>query len=227
MNRRTTMSEVKTMTVFEALQEVKLLKQKISKVRNEMLPLFFVPAVKGKDVDIEGHDKERIKASVQAWWDKYQSYENRLNLLSGLIYESNLKTPMEVAGRKYTSIAAAITRYKTIDSEIKLYSDLLKEYKRVAASVINANNRNLGQENILRAVNPTDIQYEPEQLESLKSSYIAATEQEVYDPLGLAENDRLVNLVDETAEFRERFHTELNKLNLTTVLEVPVDEPKL
>ena len=134
---------------------------------------------------------------------------------------------MEVAGRKYTSIAAAITRYKTIDSEIKLYSDLLKEYKRVAASVINANNRNLGQENILRAVNPTDIQYEPEQLESLKASYIAATEQEVYDPLGLAENDRLVNLVDETTEFRERFHTELNKLNLTTVLEVPVDEPKL
>lgn len=221
------MGEMKAMTVFEALQEVKLLKQKISKVRNEMLPLFFVPAVKNKETDIDGHDKEKIKASVQSWWDKYQSYENRLNLLNGMIYESNLKTPMEVAGRKYTSIAAAITRYKTVDSEIKLYSDLLKEYKRVAASVITANTRNLSPENIHRAVNPTDIQYEPAQLESLKASYVAATEQEVYDPLGLAENDRLANMVDEAIEFRERFHTELNKLNLTTVLEVPVDEPKL
>lgn len=218
---------VTTMTVYEGLQEIKLLGEKIRKAQTSIAPIIFAEAVKSKDVTTEGDKKEMIAANAKSWMDKYLSWTNRLNLLRGLIYESNLKTPMEVCGKKYTSVAAAITRYKNVQMEIDFYGSLYQEYIRCKKQVMVANARNLDPERLPKVINPSGLEYSVEDLEKMESAYRLKVEEEVFDPLELMKDEKLVKTLDEIREFKEKFHTELNKLNLQTLIQVPIDEPVL
>lgn len=215
----------KPMTVYEALQEVKLLESKIDTMVHNMVPNMFLPAVITSDKVDNGDKKEDIKAVAKVWYDKYCSYTNRLNLLRSLIYESNIKTTMTVGSIRYSSVAAAITRYKNIQKEIDFWVSLQKDYLKKQGEVTRANQKNLDPVAIAKNINPNGLEYSPEQLEQLSKSYKESVEREVYDALELTKNNFLSEKVDEIVEFREKFHTELNKLNLQTIIEVPIDEP--
>lgn len=213
------------MTVYEALQEVKLLDSKINKMHDRIAPVVFCPAVKEKDVTADGDNKETVKENATAWMDKYTSYVNRLNLLRMLIYESNLKTTITVAGKEYSSLAAAITRYNNIGRESDFWESLYMAYRKAKNRVQMENDKRLDPEYIKKAINPTGTEYTVENLALLEESYRKSVEQEVYDPLELMKNDKLLKKLDEVKEFKERFHIELNKVNMTTIIEVPIDEP--
>ena len=48
-----------------------------------------------------------------------------------------------------------------------------------------------------------------------------------YGPLEMDKDDKAKKLLEEVMAFKEKFHMELNKVNLMTIIKVPVVEPQL
>lgn len=216
----------KATTVYEALDEISLLKKKIEAMETELKPILFASAIKTKDTIRTGEKKSDIESVAKSYMDTYKSYLNRLNLLQGLVDQSNVKTPITVGSITYPSIPFALARYRKIDKEILFWSQILKKAKEVKSEVAKFNDRNLSEDSIKNAI-PQGMDWTVEQIEDFKTKYIASVEMEVFDPLKLLENNEIVNILNNLKEFKENFHTELSKVNLTTIIMVPVDEPKL
>ena len=236
--KKETTTNTKSITVFDALAKVKILKKRISELAdsNEVLgsantgDYYFVTT---KESELESIMQREYKKSVEqmdaeakARWQRLTSLISRANLIQGLIHESNAKTPITVAGVEFSSVAKAMNRYETINDEILIYMQILHKYTALKSGVDRDNEKNLDFNAISKAVNPSGAQIEPEVFEALKESYIKNTRKSVHDFAGIVtgENPELMRRLKEATAFRDEFNAALNRCNLNTYIEIPNDE---
>ena len=236
--KKETKPNTKSITVFDALAKVKILKKRINELAdsNEVLgsvntgDFYFVAC---KESELESNMQREYKKSVEqmdadakARWQRLTSLISRANLIQGLIHESNAKTPITVAGVEFSSVAKAMNRYETINDEILIYMQILQKYTALKSGVDRDNEKNLDFNAISKAVNPSGAQIEPEVFEALKESYIKNTRKSVHDFAGIVtgENPELMRRLKEATAFRDEFNAALNRCNLNTYIEIPNDE---
>lgn len=237
-DEKETMRNTKSITVFDALAKVKILKKRISELAdsNEVLGSantgdFYFVACKESELDSTMQREykksvEQMDADAKARWQRLTSLISRANLIQGLIHESNAKTPITVAGVEFSSVAKAMNRYETINDEILIYMQILQKYTALKSGVDRDNEKNLDFNAISKAVNPSGAQIEPEVFEALKESYIKNTRKSVHDFAGIVtgENPELMRRLKEATAFRDEFNAALNRCNLNTYIEIPNDE---
>ena len=236
--KKETTTNTKSITVFDALAKVKILKKRINELAysNEVLgsantgDYYFVTT---KESELESIMQREYKKSVEqmdadakARWQRLTSLISRANLIQGLIHESNAKTPITVAGIEFSSVAKAMNRYETINDEILIYTKILQKYTALKSGVDRDNEKNLDFNAISKAVNPSGAQIEPEVFEALKESYIKNTRKSVHDFAGIVtgENPELMRRLKEATAFKDEFNAALNRCNLNTYIEIPNDE---
>ena len=236
--KKETTTNTKSITVFDALAKVKILKKRINELAdsNEVLgsantgDFYFVIS---KESELESIMQREYKKSVEqmdadakARWQRLTSLISRANLIQGLIHESNAKTPITVAGVEFSSVAKAMNRYETINDEILIYTTILQKYIALKSGTDRDNEKNLDFNAITKAVNPSGAQIEPEVFEALKESYIKNTRKSVHDFAGIVtgENPELMRRLKEATAFRDEFNAALNRCNLNTYIEIPNDE---
>ena len=236
--KKETTTNTKSITVFDALAKVKILKKRINELAdsNEVLgsantgDYYFVTT---KESELESIMQREYKKSVEqmdadakARWQRLTSLISRANLIQGLIHESNAKTPITVAGVEFSSVAKAMNRYETINDEILIYTTILQKYIALKSGTDRDNEKNLDFNAITKAVNPSGAQIEPEVFEALKESYIKNTRKSVHDFAGIVtgENPELMRRLKEATAFRDEFNAALNRCNLNTYIEIPNDE---
>ena len=236
--KKETTANTKSITVFDALAKVKILKKRINELAdsNEVLgsantgDYYFVIT---KESELESIMQREYKKSVEqmdaeakARWQRLTSLISRANLIQGLIHESNAKTPITVAGVEFSSVAKAMNRYETINDEILIYTKILQKYMALKSGADRDNEKNLDFNAITKAVNPSGAQIEPEVFEALKESYIKNTRKSVHDFAGIVtgENPELMRRLKEATAFKDEFNAALNRCNLSTYIEVPNDE---
>ena len=236
--KKETIANTKSITVFDALAKVKILKKRIDELAdsNEVLgsadtgDFYFVVC---KESDLESimqrdHKRsvEQMDADAKARWQRLTSLISRANLIQGLIHESNAKTPITVAGIEFSSVAKAMNRYETINDEIQIYTKILQKYMALKSGADRDNEKNLDFNAITKAVNPSGAQIEPEVFEALKESYIKNTRKSVHDFAGIVtgENPELMRRLKEATAFKDEFNAALNRCNLNTYIEIPNDE---
>lgn len=236
--KKETTTNTKSITVFDALAKVKILKKRINELAdsNEVLgsantgDYYFVIT---KESELESIMQREYKKSVEqmdaeakARWQRLTSLISRANLIQGLIHESNAKTPITVAGVEFSSVAKAMNRYETINDEILIYMQILHKYTALKSGVDRDNEKNLDFNAISKAVNPSGAQIEPEVFEALKESYIKNTRKSVHDFAGIVtgENPELMRRLKEATAFKDEFNAALNRCNLNTYIEIPNDE---
>ena len=236
--KKETTANTKSITVFDALAKVKILKKRINELAdsNEVLgsantgDYYFVIT---KESELESIMQREYKKSVEqmdaeakARWQRLTSLISRANLIQGLIHESNAKTPITVAGVEFSSVAKAMNRYETINDEILIYTKILQKYMALKSGADRDNEKNLDFNAITKAVNPSGAQIEPEVFEALKESYIKNTRKSVHDFAGIVtgENPELMRRLKEATAFKDEFNAALNRCNLNTYIEIPNDE---
>ena len=236
--KKETTANTKSITVFDALAKVKILKKRINELAdsNEVLGSadtgdFYFVACKESDLESimqRDHKRsvEQMDADAKARWQRLTSLISRANLIQGLIHESNAKTPITVAGIEFSSVAKAMNRYETINDEIQIYTKILQKYLVLKSGADRDNEKNLDFNAISKAVNPSGAQIEPEVFEALKESYIKNTRKSVHDFAGIVtgENPELMVRLKEATAFRDEFNAALNRCNLNTYIEIPNDE---
>lgn len=236
--KKETTTNTKSITVFDALAKVKILKKRINELAdsNEVLgsantgDYYFVTTKESElDSTMQREYKksvEQMDADAKARWQRLTSLISRANLIQGLIHESNAKTPITVAGVEFSSVAKAMNRYETINDEILIYTTILQKYIALKSGADRDNEKNLDFNAITKAVNPSGAQIEPEVFEALKESYIKNTRKSVHDFAGIVtgENPELMRRLKEATAFRDEFNAALNRCNLNTYIEIPNDE---
>ena len=241
--KKETTVNTKSITVFDALAKVKILKKRISELAdsNEVLGSvntgdFYFVACKESELDSTMQREykksvEQMDADAKARWQRLTSLISRANLIQGLIHESNAKTPITVAGVEFSSVAKAMNRYETINDEILIYTKILQKYMALKSGADRDNEKNLDfnavTNAITKAVNPSGSQtVEPEVFEALKESYIKNTRKSVHDFAGIVtgENPELMRRLKEATAFKDEFNAALNRCNFNTYIEIPNDD---
>lgn len=216
--------EVKTMTVYEALSERKILKDRIGKLVRGDLECTFIYNPKTKSVHgggrFEKTDLENLSISRV---DKIDGLIKRYSLLSELIDHSNAITPITIAGKIYSSKSAAMAAYGVIESEINVYEVIKAKIALNVRTISDNDMRQLSEDRIADYISKLNLSPETssETIAELRKNYIEQNSLELIDPKNM--RTKVDEIIQELNEFKERFNTEINKSNLQTFIEVPVD----
>lgn len=186
------MSTSQTMSVTQALAELKLLRKRLETSLGDAK---FVTMVTKKSMVDRGRFETQARASMQS----YRDLLNRYYKIKSAIVRSNAVTEVVIAGRTY-SMAEAVERKRSIEQERNLLTVMMyqhaaatAEYERHCASEQARVDRMLAVE--LGKDSKTNI----EVVKSLTEAILTENRAEVLDPLNIAA------LIGETKKSIEEF----------------------
>lgn len=128
-----------TMTVHEALAELKTLDKRISKKIRESA---YVNSCKeGEDAKVGIYSKEKFKELTRQNYQSIRDLINRRNALKRAVVLSNAKTEVEVGGVTYTVAEAIDMKNHGMGHLRELLAEITGEYNSVATECRMANDR--------------------------------------------------------------------------------------
>ena len=207
----------KTMTLYEALEKKKILEKKVEQYRYNQPRLVDIKKTYD-DVNDKGVAIDDIKKAIQSGRDAYCAIVYNLNELKAAINEANAKIHVIIAGKEY-SIANAISRLRSIDVEVEMYTRMLTNIRACEKEIENAST-NLSSEAVSKYVSRIlgDSKKDEGTIKALKEQYIKDNTLELYDPLNTRE--LASTKLDELATFKEQIHFALTKANCENTITV-------
>lgn len=210
------MAEV-TMSLYQALAKKKVLESQVNS-----FSIYRLCGIKKKANDTVTSDNlttEEAKKSYQSGKDRTIALLDNLITLKAAINEANAKTTVIINDKEY-SIANAISLYRSLDEQEKLYSRMLVNINKCKEDVEKTNSRYLSPEKISEYVSRVlgDSKKDQTLIDSTTNAYKAQYEVELYDPL---DTEKLATeKLQEIADFREQFHYALTEVNCKTMITV-------
>lgn len=205
------------MTLYEALEKKKILEKKVEQYRHNQPRLVDIKKTYD-DVNDKGVAIDDIKKAIQSGRDAYCAVVYNLNELKAAINEANAKIHVIIAGKDY-SIANAISRLRSIDVEVEMYTRMLTNIRACENEIENAS-MNLSSEAVSKYVSRIlgDSKKDEGTIKALKEQYIKDNTLELYDPLNTRE--LASTKLDELATFKEQIHFALTKANCENTITV-------
>ena len=217
---------VKTITLTEALAELKLLDKKIHKSMQDLAykgaPVIDYIVGKKKTTEKYNLTEEEIKKEAQSKIDQLNALIANRGKLKAVIARTNAITQVTIAGKIYT-IVEAIERKNNLKNEKELLEILNHAVEGVTEKVrrINENARN-EVDRLLEAKLSTDSKNQSAQeIESLAKILLENKEAKVVDPYGVA---KLIESMNNDIEIFEReVDVALSIINATTTIDIEED----
>lgn len=211
------MSEVKRISITEALNELKLYDAKISKAINSHK---YVGAAKKSSNMLGVQTKEVFNSNAKAGYQSVTDLIKNRNKLKSLIVQSNAITEVTI-NDKVMTVAEAIERKNSIQYEIDLLNTLKFQYA-TATSTVNAENKKVDTQidKLLETFvgKDTDKKATKEDQAAITEPYREKNEFELVDPLNIY--DEIQKLEAEIDGFNSSVNTALVLSNATTFIEI-------
>lgn len=206
-----------TMTVHEALSELKMLNKRIPKEENSAT---FVQINKHSNSKIAGMAISEYEASIKAEYQKIRDLIKRRTALKRAITQSNAVTTVEIGGEKM-SVAEAI-EYKVygIDHIERLLQVITSQYQQCKIAIERSNGDNLEEkanDYVARLFGNKD-NTDREAIEQSKRTYIENNTLDLINPLGAEKVVEQLN--DEIARFTSKVDSVLSVSNALTTITI-------
>lgn len=208
---------MRTISITEALNELKLYDSKITKAITNAS--FVGGAKKSSDkIGVVSKDifNERAKATYQSSTDLIA---NR-NSLKSAIVKSNAITEVQVADKVMT-VAEAIERKNSIEYEETLLSEMKRQYAN-AGELVNKENKKVDNkvDELLATLigKDSDKKISKEDQEAIEKPYRDKNEFELIDPIEIY--NKIVKLEEEIDNFKSQVDTQLVISNAITKIEI-------
>lgn len=206
-----------TMTVHEALSELKTLDKRIAQ---KIADGVFVRENKHSNTRIDGKSIEDYKANILSAYDSICALIQRRAALRGALSASNAATRVTIGGREY-SVAEALEMKKN-GSALKtmLLANLVKQYKSVKERVEFHNGVNLEREADNYIVNffGGRDKVSSEDAQAAREAYIASNTFDMIDPLDVYAV--IQKLEEEIARFTSEVDAKLSVCNALTQITI-------
>lgn len=203
-----------TMTVHEALMELKLLDKRIDKKIDDST--FCINRI-ASATKVNGVTIEEMKGRISDDWQSVNSLLARRAALRNAVAQSNGKTLVNICGRDYT-VSEAI---EMKDRGILLKEDLLEKLSgqyNYCVKMLTANNERLESDanDYVTKLFGTKDKVNAADIAAAREAYIKAKTTEIVDPLDL--KSKIEKLQEEIDVFRREVSAKLSVSNaLTTV----------
>lgn len=207
-----------TMTVHQALAELKVLDSRITKA-----------IAGGKYMDVKRHCDKKIggvdvgEYCTKTIWASYDSAIDliaRRNAIKRAVVRSNAVTTVDIGGTTYTVAEAIEMNNHGIDFEQQLYDEIRRQMM-IAQSEINRNSGPYIQqkaENYINGLYGGKDKVDADSAKAQMQAYIDANSYELVDPLGI--QDILAKMEADIASFTANVDAALSVSNAITKIEV-------
>ena len=211
------MTDTRRISITEALKELKLYDQKISKAISGAC---FVGAKKKSDDKVGVFKTENfIKNAKSGYQSVTDLIRNRAKIKAAVV-QSNAVTKVEIAGETYT-VAEAIERKSSIQYEKYLLTGMKSAWKAATDKVSNENARvDVQVDKMLETFlgKDSDKKVSESDLSTISDPYREKNEWELIDPLDLF--TKISELEDEIDRFEADVDVRLSVSNSVTYIEV-------
>ncbi len=211
------MSDVKRISITEALNELKLYDAKITKAIRQNT---YVGAAKKSSNLLGVQTKEVFNENAKAGYQSVTDLIKNRNKLKSLIVQSNATTTVDINGKTMT-VAEAFERKNSIQYDIDLLNTLKSQYSSASATVMNENRKvDMQIDKLLETFvgKDTDKKATKEDQAAITDPYREKNEFELVDPLKIY--DEIQKLEAEIDGFNSNVNTVLVLSNATTFIEV-------
>lgn len=211
------MSELRKISITEALNELKLYDIKINKATNSHK---YVGATKKSSNLIGVQNKDIFSDNAKAGYQSVKDLIANRNKLKSLIVKSNATTEVTI-NDKVMTVAEAIERKNSIQYEINLLNTLKLQYSSASNTVLTENKKvEMQIDKMLEAFTgkDSDKKISKEDQTAISEPYRTANEFELVDPLNIY--DEIQKLEEDIDGFDSNVNTVLVLSNATTFIEV-------
>lgn len=207
-----------TMTVHQALAELKVLDSRITKA-----------IAGGKYMDVKRHCDKKIGGvdvgeyctkTIRASYDSAIDLISRRNAIKRAVVKSNAVTTVDIGGTTYTVAEAIEMNNHGIDFEQQLYDEIRRQMM-IAQSEINRNSGPYIQqkaENYINGLYGGKDKVDADSAKAQMQAYIDANSYELVDPLGI--QNILAKMEADIASFTVNVDAALSVSNAITKIEV-------
>jgi hypothetical protein len=211
----------KTTTVYEALQEKKLLEKRIDSLNFNKAA--FITYAGESDDTIDGIAMEDINKKLKSNYDSIQHLLKNHSAYTAAINQSNAVTKITINNKEYT-VAEAISRYQDLDNEIKFLQAMAAQYREISDKVRNHNAVVKDPNEISKYVNNIlgDSKKDQALIDTTTNTYLKNHLWKVIDPNNIGDNfEKMLNDVN---AFKEQVHFILTKSNAITEITIELED---
>jgi hypothetical protein len=201
-----------TISITQALAEVKLLKKRLDKTSS--YTKYVALKTKTNTLDVEDFTK-----SAKANFQSFKDLLNRYNVIRSAIVVSNATAMVSIGGKSYT-IAEAVERKRSIETEKTMLQKMQNEWKHVKDEA--EKHQKTQQERLDKLLLQElgkDSKTNVEVIQSLTDSFMRNNKAEIIDPLGMETVIR--QMEDEITAFETNVDWVLSESNGKTQIEIP------
>ena len=204
----------KTMSIHQALAEIKMYDSKIYKATNQI----FVSAARKGNEKFGSETKEEFVNGIKGNFDSVVALIENKKIIKSAIVLSNANTKVIIGGTEYT-VAEAIERKNMITHE-KAFLNSLKMQYRVALDKIETENNSLQPklESYLKSVVGEKDRNDIEIVSKYEKQFREVNEYELIDPCKV--NDYIKDLEKSIDDFETEVDYKLSEINTTTQITV-------
>jgi hypothetical protein len=207
-----------TMTIHEALSELKMLNSRINKEINSMK---FVTVNKHSNNKIDGKSLEEYKNNVSAQYQKITDMIKRRTAIKKAVVKSNAVTEVNINGEVMTVAEAIEYKNTGIDFIVTLTDRLITDYNFAKSEIALHNGDALedkANDHIYRLFGSKDNNTDKDVIESTKKSFIENNSLDLVDSIKIEkEIKELTNKID---SFTSKVDSVLSTSNATTTITV-------
>jgi hypothetical protein len=211
------MSEIRKISITEALNELKLYETRISKA---IKSANFVGAAKKSSNLINVQTKDTFNKNAEASYQSVTDLISNRNKIKSLIVKSNAITEVNING-KIMTVAEAIERKNSIQYELDLLQTLKNQYASASSIVLNENKKvDMQIDKLLETFTgkDTDKKIAKEDQAAITEPYREKNELELVDPLNVFL--KIQTLETDIDGFNSNVNTALVLSNATTFIEI-------
>ncbi len=200
-------------TITEALQELKLLSSRISKITNGTV---FVSTLRSEDIK----NKELVCKDSASNYQSVSELITRRAKIKSAIMQSNATTSVEIGGKTYTVAEAIATKEYIKDKEVLL--NVLKNQKVNVSNQVNNYNTDR-QRKIDALINSSfgrdsSQKNNSEDISTITDMYVKKNFIELIDPIKI--DDKIKELEEEIESFKHQVDYKLSYINAITKINI-------
>lgn len=205
-----------TMTIHEALSELKMLDRRVQRKIDETK---FCIANRHRNTKINGQTIDEYKADTAASYQSVRDLIRRRGAIRNALSKSNAVTTITVGGREYT-VAEAIEMKKTGLELLKyLEMSMSNDYKRASSNVTDGNESLRAEaDRYVQQMYGAKDKANSDDIERARSVYIEANTVDFIDPIGTRKE--LDALSEEIETFSHEVDSRISVSNAVTTITV-------
>ena len=204
-----------TMTVHEALCELKIIGDRIDSATNRM----FIIANKHSNKKIDGVSIEETVETIKSNYQKVNDLITRRNAIKRAVVDSNAKTKIIIGDKEYT-VAEAIEMNKSgIYYQEQLMRTLNSQYIK-NQNIVKMNNDAVENkaDNYVADIYGNKDSNNTADIEAARKGYVEAQSYELIDPINIKKE--IEKLEAEIALFKTKVDSQLSISNAVTTIEI-------